>query len=85
MKMKVLVGLQEALLEVEERYRRAMVSNAQLHNDKTTLMYQVEALRDELGDLEELQWETRRHRDDLGKVRRCEVGRLGAPPAGDLT
>ncbi|XP_075898038.1 leucine-rich repeat flightless-interacting protein 2 isoform X3 [Nelusetta ayraudi] len=62
--------MKEALLEAEERYRRAMVSNAQLHNNKSTLMYQVEALKDELSDLEELLWETRRHRDELDKE--CE-------------
>lgn len=73
---------QEALLEAEERYRRAMVSNAQLHNNKSTLMYQVEALKDELSDLEELLWETRRHRDELDKVRRA---RSGWPLQEDLT
>lgn len=65
---------QEALLEAEERYRRAMVSNAQLHNNKFTLMYQVETLKDELSDLEELLWETRRHRDELDKVRWARSG-----------
>lgn len=55
-------------MEAEERYRRAMVSNAQLHNDKTMLMYQVETLREELSDTEELLWEARRHRDDSSKV-----------------
>ena len=55
-------------MEVEEKYRRAMVSNAQLHNDKTTLMYQVETLREELSDMEELLWEARRRCDDTNKV-----------------
>ncbi|RVE75550.1 hypothetical protein OJAV_G00017900 [Oryzias javanicus] len=44
-----------------------MVSNAQLHNDKTTLMYQVETLREELGVTEELLWEARRHCDNTSK------------------
>uniref|UniRef100_A0A1A8S5F2 Leucine rich repeat (In FLII) interacting protein 1b n=1 Tax=Nothobranchius rachovii TaxID=451742 RepID=A0A1A8S5F2_9TELE len=52
--------MKDSLLETEEKYRRAMVTNAQLHNDKTALMFQVETLREELGDLEELLWESRR-------------------------
>lgn len=55
-------------MEVEEKYRRAMVSNAQLHNEKITLMFQVDTLREELSDLEELLWETRRHREHSDKV-----------------
>lgn len=69
MMVVLVVVIQESLLEVEEKYRRAMVSNAQLHNDKSTLMYQVETLKDELSDVEELLWETRRRRDDICKVR----------------
>jgi len=46
-----------------------MVSNAQLHNEKSTLMYQVETLREELSDMEEVLWEARRHCDDTTKVR----------------
>ncbi|KAM6958116.1 leucine-rich repeat flightless-interacting protein 2 isoform 7-T7 [Tautogolabrus adspersus] len=59
--------MKESLAEAEEKYRRAMVSNAQLHNEKSTLMYQVETQREELNDLEEELWETRRQRDDMGK------------------
>lgn len=60
--------VQDSLAEVEERYRKAMVSNAQLHNEKTTLMYQVETLKEELSDMEELLWESRRHCDHSNKV-----------------
>ncbi|XP_041834696.1 leucine-rich repeat flightless-interacting protein 2 isoform X1 [Melanotaenia boesemani] len=59
--------IKDSLAEAEEKYRRAMVSNAQLHNDKTTLMYQVETLRDELSDMEEQLWEARRHSEDNQK------------------
>lgn len=45
-----------------------MVSNAQLHNEKSTLMYQVETLREELNEMEERLWETRRRCDDAHKV-----------------
>ncbi|XP_077575058.1 leucine-rich repeat flightless-interacting protein 2 isoform X7 [Stigmatopora nigra] len=57
-----------SVAEAEEKYRRAMVSNAQLHNDKSTLMYQVETLREELSDMEEMLWEARRHSDECTKV-----------------
>ncbi|XP_069577299.1 leucine-rich repeat flightless-interacting protein 2 isoform X3 [Brachyistius frenatus] len=59
--------MKDSLAEAEEKYRKAMVSNAQLHNEKSTLMYHVETLREELSDMEELLWETRRHRDDANK------------------
>ncbi|XP_049426382.1 leucine-rich repeat flightless-interacting protein 2 isoform X3 [Epinephelus fuscoguttatus] len=59
--------MKESLAESEEKYRKAMVSNAQLHNEKSTLMYQVETLREELSDMEELLWESRRHCDDRTK------------------
>ena len=38
--------LQERLQELEQKYKDAMVSNAQLHNEKTTLFHQVDALKD---------------------------------------
>lgn len=60
--------MQDSLAEAEEKYRKAMVSNAQLHNEKATLMYQVETLREELSDMEELLWESRRRGDDANKV-----------------
>ncbi|XP_035480342.2 leucine-rich repeat flightless-interacting protein 2 isoform X13 [Scophthalmus maximus] len=59
--------IKDSLVEADERYRRAMVSNAQLHNDKSSLMYQVETLREELSDMEEELWESRRHRDHASK------------------
>uniref|UniRef100_A0A8C4X259 Leucine rich repeat (in FLII) interacting protein 2 n=1 Tax=Eptatretus burgeri TaxID=7764 RepID=A0A8C4X259_EPTBU len=45
--------LRESLSEVEEKYRRTMLSNAQLDNEKSHLAYQVELLRDTLEDMEE--------------------------------
>ncbi|XP_077959979.1 leucine-rich repeat flightless-interacting protein 2 isoform X11 [Gasterosteus aculeatus] len=59
--------MKDSLAESEDKYRKAMVSNAQLHNDKSTLMYQVENLKAELSDMEELLWESRRHCDDRTK------------------
>uniref|UniRef100_A0A3B3U1W6 Leucine-rich repeat flightless-interacting protein 2-like n=1 Tax=Poecilia latipinna TaxID=48699 RepID=A0A3B3U1W6_9TELE len=62
--------MKDSLAEAEEKYRRAMVSNAQLHNDKTALMFQVENLMEELSDMEELLWEARRRWDDATKLER---------------
>lgn len=56
-------------MEVEEKYRKAMVSNAQLDNEKTNLMYQVDTLRDTLMELEELLCETRRECEEKTRVR----------------
>lgn len=55
---------------MEEKYRKAMVSNAQLDNEKNNLMYQVDTLKDSLMELEELLSESRREYDEKVKVRR---------------
>ncbi|XP_036966341.1 protein slender lobes isoform X10 [Acanthopagrus latus] len=52
--------IKDALAEVEEKYRKAMVSNAQLDNEKNNLMYQVDTLKDSLMELEELLSESQR-------------------------
>lgn len=59
--------IKDSLVESEEKYRKAMVSNAQLHNEKSNLMYQVDTLRESLIELEEQLWETRREYDDKAK------------------
>ncbi|XP_056287719.1 leucine-rich repeat flightless-interacting protein 2-like [Pseudoliparis swirei] len=60
-------GMKDSLAQAEDRFRKAMVSSAQLHNQKSTLMYQVENLKEELGDMEELLWESRRLWEDRTK------------------
>ncbi|XP_063744322.1 leucine-rich repeat flightless-interacting protein 2 isoform X18 [Eleginops maclovinus] len=62
--------IKDALVQVEEKYRKAMVSNAQLDNEKNNLMYQVDTLKDSLMELEELLSESRRGFED--KVKECE-------------
>ena len=37
---------QEKFSDVEQKYKEAMVSSAQLYNEKTALVYQVESLKD---------------------------------------
>ncbi len=63
--------LKDCLLEVEEKYRKAMVSNAQLDNEKTNMMYEVDTLKDSLMELEEMLFETRRELEEKCKV--CTV------------
>ncbi|XP_059427350.1 leucine-rich repeat flightless-interacting protein 2 isoform X10 [Carassius carassius] len=59
--------MKDSLVEVEEKYRKAMVSNAQLDNEKTNLMYQVDTLRDTLMELEEFLCETRRECEEKNR------------------
>ncbi|XP_038125662.1 titin isoform X8 [Cyprinodon tularosa] len=59
--------IKDAMAEVEEKYRKAMVSNAQLDNEKNNLMYQVDTLKDSLMELEELLSESRREFDEKVK------------------
>ncbi|XP_076021974.1 leucine-rich repeat flightless-interacting protein 2 isoform X4 [Genypterus blacodes] len=59
--------IKDSLVESEEKYRKAMVSNAQLHNEKSNLMYQVDTLKEALSELEEQLWEACRERDDRKK------------------
>ncbi|KAK5890876.1 hypothetical protein CesoFtcFv8_014356 [Champsocephalus esox] len=68
--MRNLKEVKDALVGVEEKYRKAMVSNAQLDNEKNNLMYQVDTLKDSLMELEELLSESRRGFQD--KVKECE-------------
>ncbi|XP_026789164.1 leucine-rich repeat flightless-interacting protein 2 isoform X25 [Pangasianodon hypophthalmus] len=62
--------IKDSLVEAEEKYRKAMVSNAQLDNEKSNLMYQVDTLRDTLMELEELLYETRRECEE--KTKECD-------------
>ena len=59
---------QDSLAEVEEKYKKAMVSNAQLDNEKTNFMYQVDTLKDMLLELEEQLAESRRQYEEKNKV-----------------
>ncbi|XP_061442791.1 leucine-rich repeat flightless-interacting protein 2 isoform X18 [Rhineura floridana] len=45
--------LRESLAEVEEKFKKAMVSNAQLDNEKNNLIYQVDTLKDVIEEREE--------------------------------
>ncbi|XP_026642325.1 leucine-rich repeat flightless-interacting protein 1 isoform X3 [Microtus ochrogaster] len=59
--------IKDSLAEVEEKYRKAMVSNAQLDNEKTNFMYQVDTLKDTLLELEEQLAESQRLYEEKNK------------------
>lgn len=47
------VIFQHELKETEEKFRKAMILNAQLDNDKAALAYQLELLKDRIEELHE--------------------------------
>nr|CAD7604407.1 unnamed protein product [Timema genevievae] len=55
---------QHELKEVEDKFRKAMIQNAQLDNEKASLTYQVELLKDRLEDLEESHSQLQRENRD---------------------
>ncbi|KAM6461931.1 leucine-rich repeat flightless-interacting protein 1 isoform 22-T22 [Liasis olivaceus] len=59
--------IKDSLAEVEEKYKKAMVSNAQLDNEKTNFMYQVDTLQDALLELEEQLAESKRQFEEKSK------------------
>ncbi|CAI5761755.1 leucine-rich repeat flightless-interacting protein 1 isoform X19 [Podarcis lilfordi] len=59
--------IKDSLAEVEEKYKKAMVSNAQLDNEKTNFMYQVDTLKDALLELEEQLAESKRQYEEKNK------------------
>ncbi|XP_017950048.1 leucine-rich repeat flightless-interacting protein 2 isoform X13 [Xenopus tropicalis] len=59
--------LRESLAEVEEKYKKAMVSNAQLDNEKSNLVYQVDTLKDVVEEMEEQMAEYHRENEEKSK------------------
>ncbi|XP_061817497.1 leucine-rich repeat flightless-interacting protein 2 isoform X2 [Nerophis lumbriciformis] len=65
--MQGLKEMKESLVEVEEKYKKAMVSNAQLDNDKGNLIYQVDTLKDVIEEMEEQMSEMKRELEEKSK------------------
>nr|XP_044992600.1 leucine-rich repeat flightless-interacting protein 2 isoform X7 [Jaculus jaculus] len=65
--MQGLKELKESLCEVEEKYKKAMVSSAQLDNEKNTLIYQVDTLKGVIEEQEEQMAEFYRENEEKSK------------------
>ena len=63
--------LQSKLREMEEKYKKAMMTNAQLDNEKHALVYKVELLKDQLEEQEETLTELQRQYKDKSRVYLC--------------
>nr|XP_021510342.1 leucine-rich repeat flightless-interacting protein 2 isoform X4 [Meriones unguiculatus] len=59
--------LRDSLSEVQEKYKKAMVSNAQLDNEKNNLIYQVDTLKDVIEEQEEQMAEFYRENEEKSK------------------
>lgn len=62
-----LSDLRDSLAEVEEKYKKAMFSNAQLDNEKNNLIYQVDTLKDIIEEREEQMAEYYRENEEKSK------------------
>lgn len=67
--MFVSFWFQKELSELEDKYKKVMVTNAQLDNEKQVLQYQVDLLKDQVEEMEEQLVETQRELKD--RVRVC--------------
>ena len=56
--------------ELEDKYKKVMMSNSQLDNEKQTFRYEVELLKDQYDDTQEALIELQREHKDRCKVRR---------------
>lgn len=56
----LILVFQLKLDELEMKYKKVMVSNAQLDNEKQANQYQIELLKEQVGDLEEERAELKR-------------------------
>lgn len=54
---------------MEERYKRSMMTNAQLDNEKQAFRYQVDLLKDQVEEMEEHLIDTQRELKDRVRVR----------------
>ncbi|XP_021241534.1 leucine-rich repeat flightless-interacting protein 2 isoform X4 [Numida meleagris] len=75
--------LRDSLAEVEEKYKKAMVSNAQLDNEKNNLVYQVDTLKDVIEEKEEQIAEYHRENEEKTKKHGLVIIPDGTPN-GDI-
>ena len=65
----VFLSFQRQLHELEDKYKQAMVTNAQLDNIKTSHVFQIELLKEQIEEQEESLTETNRQYKDKTRVR----------------
>ena len=65
----VCVYTQRELYDLEDKYKKAMMTNAHLDNEKQTLRYEADLLRDDVDDLKEHNTELQRELRDKTRVR----------------
>lgn len=53
---------------MEEQFKKALMSNAQLDNEKQVYCYQIEALKDDLQELEESYTRIQREHKEKARV-----------------
>lgn len=57
--------------DMEERYRKAMIANAQLDNERASNVYQIQLLKDKVEDMEEIYAQL--HREHKEKCREFDT------------
>lgn len=60
---------QAKLRELDEKYKKAMMMNAQLDNEKHSLVYKVELMKDQVEEMEESFTQLQREYKDKCRVR----------------
>lgn len=64
-----ILTLQHQVHEFQEKFRDAMINNAQLDNEKQSYVYQIDLYKDELEEMEENYIRLNRDHKDKSKVR----------------
>ena len=60
--------LQKELYDLEDKYKKAMMTNAHLDNEKQSLRYEVDLQRDQVDDMTEQVTELQRELKDKTRV-----------------
>ena len=58
----------EKMIELEEKLKKALITNSQLDNEKNTYSYQVELLKDDLEELQENYYRLQRELKEKSRV-----------------